>query len=75
MTDRIPRMVYVSEGNPGAINVLSEIHRDHLDRILSLLEQYNIRGHHIWIIYKQHCHQNIHEFECFPFENYSASNY
>lgn len=71
MTDHVPRMVHVSDGNPGALSVLAEVHREHLDRILSQLEQCNIRGHHIWIIYKQHCHQDIQQFEGFSFEKYS----
>ena len=76
MADLVPQMIHVSDGNPGALSVLAEVHREHLnlERMLSQLEQYNIRGHHIWIIYKQHCDRDIRQFECFPFEKYFILN-
>lgn len=64
----IDLMVAMSEGNPGAINVLANIIKTNpnsgLITMLSL-DDMNIRGSQIWLGYKDHCGQNIDKFiEC-----------
>ncbi len=61
-------IVIMSEGNPGAINVLTQIvNKNFMKGIMDILglDDMNIRGAQIWIGYKDHCEQNIDRFiEC-----------
>ena len=55
----------MSEGNPGAINVLINIIQS--DEVLGFmhvlsLDDMNIRGTQIWIGFKDHCKQDINKF-------------
>ena len=69
MTDRTPLredlpnldiLVTMSEGNPGAISVLSQLMRgDHGIADVLNLEDMNMRGSQIWVAYKDHCGQDI----------------
>lgn len=58
-------IVQMSEGNPGAMNVLLDmIDHDPNNAILSILslDDMNIRGSQIWIGYKDHCGQDMDNF-------------
>lgn len=60
-------IVLLSENNPGALRVLSELlERSSLGFFLALhLDDMNIRGTQIWVGYKDHCDQDIKKFaEC-----------
>ena len=49
------RIIYICNGNPGALSVLKiivEKYHDKYDDIISKLENNNITGSDIWIIYK-----------------------
>jgi len=62
----------VIDGNPGAMEViikLSQYYPDKLPSIVTLLQKANIRGMHIWMIYKL-CKKNIDEFVLYPFDTY-----
>ena len=60
-------------GNPGAIEVMIKLQNypDKLASILTLLQTNNIRGMHIWIIYKL-CKKNLDEFILYPFDTYKS---
>lgn len=61
-------IMMMSEGNPGAVNVISQmLKQDDVDGVFMLLhlDDMNIRGTQIWIGYKDHCKQDIKAFmEC-----------
>lgn len=60
-------IITLSEGNPGAINVLMEVTRKTslADHVLSNLDSMNIRGSQIWVAFKDHCKQDVLRFtEC-----------
>lgn len=53
-------IVQMSEGNPGAINVLIQLMKDPMEFIDILnLDDMNMRGSQIWIAYKDHCKEDI----------------
>ena len=58
-------IVTMSEGNPGAIRVLSEIIQrpggEGLILILGL-DDMNVRGSQVWVGYKDHCGEDIDAF-------------
>jgi hypothetical protein len=51
----------MSEGNPGAIRVLTELMERDATTILHL-DDMNIRGTQIWIAYSDHCGKDIEKF-------------
>lgn len=58
-------LMKLSEGNPGALSVLTKIlENDHPDRIFifSNLDSLGIRGQKIWIGYKDYCNQDLNAF-------------
>lgn len=58
-------LMVMSEGNPGAITVLSEMLKsdEALGFFLILgLDDMNIRGTQVWIGYKDYCGQDINKF-------------
>ncbi len=67
-------ILHLTEGNPGSIEVmikLSENYPDKIASILSILQTHDIKGMHIWMIYKL-CKKNMDEFVLFPFESYKG---
>lgn len=54
----------MSEGNPGAINVLVGIVKSSEDGIFSVLslDDMNIRGTQIWVGFKDYCKQDLNAF-------------
>lgn len=64
----LQRVLHTGNGNPGAITVLATVRRDFPDEfvfILDKLEQREIRGSDIWLIYKEECEQSIERFLMF----------
>jgi hypothetical protein len=58
-------MMTMSEGNPGAINVIMSLLKERPDdgmMLLLHLDDMNIRGTQIWIGFKDHCHEQINNF-------------
>ena len=58
-------LMIMSESNPGAISVMSQILEKEPVKgiyILLSLDDMNIRGSQIWIGYKDHCKENIETF-------------
>jgi hypothetical protein len=67
-------IVNLVDGNYGAMEViikLMENYPDKLTSFLTLLQTKNIRGTHIWIIYKM-CNKNIDKFVLYPFDTYKS---
>lgn len=65
-------IVNYCNGNPGALSVFKlviETFPQELENLILKLEQYNIKGSDIWIIYKE-CNKDISEFLSYNFENY-----
>jgi hypothetical protein len=65
-------ILHVVEGNPGAMEVMVKLklnYPEKLESLLTLLQTKNIRGMHIWMIYKL-CNKNIDEFVLYPFDTY-----
>ncbi len=56
-------LISLSEGNPGAITVLSQMikNNDNLIHLFSL-DDMNMRGSQIWVGYKDYCGENIDAF-------------
>lgn len=54
----------MSEGNPGAVSVLTQILTNHPMGFASILslDDMNIRGSQIWVGYKDHCKENLQIF-------------
>ena len=60
----------VVDRNQGAIEVMIKLVRNYpnnLASVLTSLQTNNIRGMHIWIIYKL-CKKNLDEFILYPFD-------
>lgn len=58
-------LIKMSEGNPGAVTVLTEMIKRHpMDGLIRILDidDMNIRGSQIWIGYKDHCGEDIEKF-------------
>lgn len=56
-------LMLMSEGNPGALSVLSKLIDDEIGFILIFaLDDMNIRGTQIWIGYKDFCKENLEDF-------------
>jgi hypothetical protein len=58
-------LVTMSEGNPGAITVLSQVLKSDEDLgflLVLQLDDMNIRGTQVWIGYKDYCGQDIDKF-------------
>lgn len=51
----------MSEGNPGALNVLSQLAFTD-PSLIATLDDMNIRGPQIWLGYKDHCGQKLERF-------------
>lgn len=51
----------MSEGNPGALNVLSQLAFTD-PTLIAVLDDMNIRGPQIWLGYKDHCGQQLERF-------------
>lgn len=67
------KIITLCNGNPGALSVFRIIidkYQDKLDNIILKLENNNITGSRIWIIYKE-CDKNIDLFIEFDFDNYN----
>jgi len=56
-------VIKMSEGNPGAVTVLSQMLKGDDLLLLLHLDDMNIRGSQIWVGYKDHCHQDIELFK------------
>jgi hypothetical protein len=68
-------ILHLVDGNPGAIEVMIKLARNYPDKLtslLTLLQTNNIRGMHIWMIYKL-CKKNIDEFVLYPFDTYTSA--
>jgi hypothetical protein len=68
------RIIYICNGNPGALSVfriIIEKYHDKLDDIIIKLENNNITGSDIWIIYKS-LYKNIDLFIDYDFDNYKV---
>ena len=71
MDDNILKLV---DGNPGALEVMIKlVNYAQSHHVITLLQTNNIRGMHIWIIYKL-CKKNIDEFIRYPFETYNSES-
>jgi len=60
-------LMIMSEGNPGAISVMTQVlnEMEQMEGLLGCilnLDDMNIRGSQIWIAYKDHCEQNLKLF-------------
>jgi len=67
-------ILHLVDGNPGAMEVmikLMQYYPDSISSLITLLETNNIRGTHIWIIYKL-CKKNLDEFVRYPFDTYKS---
>jgi hypothetical protein len=74
--DMLKNVLNLVDGNPGAIEVMIRVKENYPDKLaslLTLLQAKNIRGTHIWIIYKL-CKKNIDEFMLYPFDTYDTHN-
>jgi hypothetical protein len=63
--DNLDFMVLMSEGNPGALNVLMKIlHEDYVVGFVNILslDDMNIRGTQIWVGYKDYCGEKLDSF-------------
>ena len=59
-------LAILSEGNPGALNVLAQMAQqpDSIPLVM-YLDDMNIRGSQIWVGYKNHCKEDLSKFvEC-----------
>ena len=54
--------VLMAEGNPGALNVLTQLIKVDGAIWMMHLDDMNIRGTQIWIGYKDHCKQDLDQF-------------
>lgn len=66
------KCILLGKGNPGALTALKkllELPQETIDMILTKLENNNITGSDIWLIYK-HCKQDINLFILYDFDNY-----
>lgn len=66
MSDNLlQRALRIGNGNPGAITVLATIHREFADEfvfILDKLEQREIRGSDVWLMFKKDADQKMERF-------------
>jgi hypothetical protein len=66
LADSLTDVVFkMSEGNPGAVNVLSQIlNKDQMAGMMNILslDDMNMRGPQIWVGYKDHCGEDIDTF-------------
>ena len=65
-------MLYLVDGNAGAIDVMSNLLKKYpssLTSLITLLQRNNIRGSNIWIIYKL-CNKNLDDFIHYSFDTY-----
>lgn len=72
------KILYLANGIPGAIVVLAAIKRDHEDQLVSICENLatnDIRGSHIWNIFKNLCHEDIEQFLSFDFQCFIRPHY
>ncbi len=55
----------MSEGNPGAVSVLTQFINDDIKDLMLLLslDDMNIRGTQVWIGYKDFCKEDIEKFK------------
>ena len=68
-------ILHLVDGNPGAIEVMQKLIQHYPNKLASLvmlLQIKNIRGMHIWIIYKL-CKKNLDEFILYPFDTYNST--
>jgi hypothetical protein len=54
-------IIQMCEGNPGALNVLSQLAFTEPE-LIAILDDMNIRGPQIWLGYKDHCGQQLERF-------------
>lgn len=76
--ENVTRMIQLSQGNPGALTVFSIVQREHLDHLpdlLDALEQHQIYGSEIWVIYKNKCDKEVSQFLQYPFHQYGQEDY
>lgn len=69
----IENIMFIGNGNPGAITVLGTIKRDYPEKLMNIiykLKSNQIRGHNVWLIYKKKCGLDIQTFLEYPFETY-----
>lgn len=67
MSDSVQdRVVDISEGNPGALTALQaasdELNQQELLSFFDELEQMNITGPRVWLVFKDHCGHDVHCF-------------
>jgi hypothetical protein len=67
MTDadvELNRIVFLSEGNPGAATALGTLvtARDDAAQVIESMESMDIRGSRIWLGYKEYCEKDIDTF-------------
>lgn len=58
-------IITLSKGNPGALNVLMDLYFMWGERFADVVQpliKEDIRGPHIWILYKDRCEQDIKKF-------------
>ena len=63
-SDDIALISQMSEGNPGAINILMDMVFCGLDGYFAIheLDKMNIRGTQIWVAFKDYCHGDLDAF-------------
>lgn len=70
------RLLAIAQGNPGALVVLSQLVKNHpekLDNLISKLESRNIRGSQLYVIWKEQCECNLEQLIEY-IQNLSSSN-
>jgi hypothetical protein len=67
-------IIDIADGNPGALEVMGRLlnkHRIQLTSLLPILQEHNIKGSDIWVIYKL-CKKNLDQFVVYPFDTYTS---
>lgn len=69
------KIVNLSQGNPGAVNVLLRLSTlDDGERIIDRLEELKLRGPGIWIAYKDYsCREDLGVFASKVLDDYTAA--
>ncbi len=57
------QLITMSEGNPGAITVLSRVvtnvPKEQVKEIIAEIEKQQLTGSKLWVAYKDHCNSNV----------------
>ena len=55
-------MTNLSDGNIGAMNVITDLYSKRGDKLLNTLLKFDIKGSKIWILYKDICREDMSVF-------------